>query len=279
MRGRFLVQGVRIVRLAAAIGASLLLTPLAWAAQTPLAYTAARAGATLGVIRAGSATTGAAPPAAATRPHLAIAATTPSSIDRMSRLKALGASWLLPGLGHRMIGREGRARFFTMVETGVLLGVAVSEAQGYVRKRGYVDYAESFAGVADAAGKPDWYYRNLGQYRSSDDYVDDIARTARALYGDDLAARDAYVEQNRPGPGETWRWDSNADRREFRERRKASRNAYRRASLFIGGALLNRLLSSLDAARLAGKPKLHAALEWLPGETGESRFGMVWTLD
>jgi hypothetical protein len=279
MRGRFLVRGVRNARLVAAIAASLLLAAPAWAARSALAYTAARAADSPGLIRAGQVADGAAAPVPVARPHLAIAAARPASADRVSRLKALGASWLLPGMGHRMIGRDGRARLFTMMETAVLLGVAVSEAQGYVRKRGYVDYAESFAGVADATGKPDWYYRNLGQYRNSDDYVDDIARTARALYGDDLAGRDAYIEQNRPGPGEAWRWSSDADRREFRERRKASRNAYRRASLFIGGALLNRLLSSLDAARLAGKPKLHAAVEWLPDETGESRFAVVWSPD
>jgi hypothetical protein len=266
-------------RLAAAIVAILLLSAPARAARTLLAYATALACESTGVIGDGSAAVGAALPVSVARPHLAIAAAPPRPVDRASRLKALGASWLMPGLGHRTIGRDGRARFFMMMEAAVLLGVTVSETQGYVRKRGYVGYAESFAGVTEATGKPDWYYRNLGQYRSSDDYVDDIARTARALYGDDLAAREAYIAQNRPGRGETWRWASDADRREYRERRKASRNAYRRASLFVGGALLNRLLSSLDAARLAGKPKLRASLEWLPDETGDDRLSVVWSLN
>jgi hypothetical protein len=139
-----------------------------------------------------------------------------------------------------------------------------SEVQGYVRKQGYIDFAEELAGVADADGRADWYYRNLGQYRSSDDYVDDIAATARALYGDDLAARDAYVARNRPTAAESWRWRSDSDRREFRERRKASRNAYRRASLFLGAALFDRLLSAVDAARLAGKLPLRSEIEVTP---------------
>jgi len=195
-----------------------------------------------------------------------------------SRLEAIGASLLLPGLGHRAVGRERRGRTFMVADAALLVGIAVGQAQGYVRKKGYIDYAEDFAGVGDIGGKPDWYYRNLGQYRSSDAYVHDVARTARAIHGDDLAARDDYVARNSPAADEAWTWRSDADRREFRERRKASRDAYRRASLFLGAALFNRLLSAVDAARLASRPRLAGALEWRMDESGAHYPCLAWSL-
>jgi len=189
-----------------------------------------------------------------------------------SRLRAVGASLLLPGLGQIATGHPGRARAYLMAEAGSWIGFLASEIQGYVRKQGYVDYAEAFAGVADADGQEDWFFRNLGSYASYEDYRDDIARTARAIYGDDLAAREAYVVESLRGVP-TWEWSSRAHRLEFHERRKASRDAYRRASLFIGGALLNRLVSALDAAWTTGRGQRGErrpahALFFQPGEEG-----------
>ena len=171
---------------------------------------------------------------------------------RTSRLRAIGASLLLPGLGQMAHGHSGRARAFLTAEAAIWTGFIVSEIEGRVRKDRYVDYAETFAGVPEADGRPDWFYRNLGNYADFETYRDDIARSARAIYGDDLAAREAYVAENLRGVP-AWEWESQDRRREFREQRKASRNAYRRAGLFVGAALLNRLVSALDAAWLSGR--------------------------
>lgn len=194
-----------------------------------------------------------------------------------SRLKALGASLLLPGLGQRALGRPVRARVFLMVEAALLAGILVNEAQGYVRREGYIEYAEDFGGVAEAGGQPDWYYRNLGSYASSEDYVADIARTARALYGNDLAAREDYIARNRPTPEQSWQWGSDAERLEYRERRKESRNAFRRASLFIGALVFNHVLSAVDAARLAGSPR-GGGLQVRADETGAPYLCLAWSL-
>jgi len=213
-------------------------------------------------------------------PHVAALTRESAPREAPNRLRAVGASLLLPGLGHRAGGHFGRARFFMMAEVAILAGIAVSELQGHARKQGYIDYAEQFAGVAGIDGKPDWYYRNLGQYRSSEDYRDEIQRTARSLYGDDLEARAAYVAENAPAPGEAWEWASDEHRREFRDRRKESRNAFRRASLFLGAALLNRLVSAVDAARLAGRDAgPRASVYYRPEEEGSGYLCLRWAFD
>ena len=199
--------------------------------------------------------------------------------QRGSRLRAIGSSLLLPGLGQRATGHPGRARVFLAAEAAILIGYISGEAQGYVRKQSYVEYAEQFAGVRGAQDKPDWYYRNLGRFPSSDEYIDEIARTARAIYGDDLAQREAYVERNAPGPDELWAWRSEADRQEYRSRRQASRSALRRANLFLGAALLNRIVSAVDAARLAGRGGHHSTLFYQPTEDGTGYLCVQWNLD
>ncbi len=136
----------------------------------------------------------------------------------------------------------------------MITGFVMSEIQGHSRKNDYIEYAEQFAGVSDAGGQPDWFYRNLGSYGSYEDYRDDIARTARAIYGDDLAARAAYIEENLQGVPH-WEWPSREQRLEYRDRRESSRSAFRRASFFVGGAILNRLVSVVDAAWLAGRDR------------------------
>jgi len=198
---------------------------------------------------------------------------------RGSRLKALAASLLLPGLGQRLTGHPTRARVFFAAEGAILIGFVTSEVQGATLKRSYVEYADRFAGVADAEGKPDWFYRNLGRFTSSEEYLDEIAITARGLYGDDLAQREAYIARNAPGPDELWRWRSEADRQEYRDRRQASRNALRHADLFLGAALLNRVLSAVDAVRLARSAEPRHAFFYRPGEDGSGYLCVQWTLD
>ena len=172
----------------------------------------------------------------------------------VTRLQAMGGSLLLPGLGQILSGHSDRGRIYLMAEASMIMGFVLSEVQGHNRKNDYIEYAEQFAGISDAGGQPDWFYRNLGSYGSYEDYRDDIARTARAIYGDDLAARAAYIEENLRGVPR-WEWPSREQRLEYRDRRESSRSAFRRASFFVGGALLNRLVSVVDAAWLAGRDR------------------------
>jgi hypothetical protein len=196
----------------------------------------------------------------------------------ISRVKAMGASLLLPGLGQMLAGHPGRARLFMTAEAGILTSYVVFRVQGRVRKERYIEYAELFAGNDDVGGRQDWYYRNLGQYHSSEDYVDEIARSARAMYRDDIQQRDAYVAEHRPGPDEEWEWASEAHRLEYREMRKASRNALRHADLMIGIALLNRVLSAVDAAILMRTGAKNRGLYASGGADGTGYLGLAWEL-
>ncbi len=171
----------------------------------------------------------------------------------ISKKKAIGASMLLPGLGQRMAGHDKRGNVFIATEIAILTALIANKVKGKVRKDRYINYAEQFGGIRNGSARSDGYFQKLGIYVSSDDYVTSLRTTARGLFGNDLEARNRYIEERRPSAEEAWQWPSNAYRREFREIRKTSRNAYRKANLMFGVSLINRILSAVDAARLVHK--------------------------
>ncbi len=198
---------------------------------------------------------------------------------RVSVAKSIGASLLMPGWGQHLAGRDGRARVFLATEAALIATIIGFRIQGEVRQERYIDYAEQFAGIVDASAKPDGYYRNLGRYASSADYEDDLMRDARALFGDDVAQREAYVDARRPPADEAWLWESTAHRGTFTEMRKESRNSFHRADQVIGVLILNHLLSAVDAARLSRRGSSDKALYLSTGPDGTSYVGLSWFLD
>jgi len=202
-----------------------------------------------------------------------------SPARRISRRKAIGASLLLPGWGQWLTGNRGRAKAFFVTELGIAATYAFFGVQGKVRKNRYIDYAEQFAGIEDAGGKEDTYYRNLGVYSDSEEYVEFVQSTARALYGDDLDKRDAYVARYAPTAADSWEWVSDGHRLDYREQRKDSRNSYRRASHMLGIALLNRVLSAIAAAFAAGSPSPRQNVYVETAEDGTNYVGLRLKLD
>ncbi len=169
------------------------------------------------------------------------------------RMKILGLSLLLPGLGHRALGEPGRGYAYLGAEASIWGAFGVFQAQGKIRKNSYVEIAEVFAGVREASGRSSDYYRLLGQYRSSDEYDDEVRRDARARHGDDLNAREAYYERYRVPDDEVWSWSSLAAWERYRDKRNDSNRAYKRAGYMVGVAVANRLLAAVDAIRISHK--------------------------
>ncbi|MCX5801084.1 MAG: hypothetical protein NTX17_06820 [Candidatus Eisenbacteria bacterium] len=174
-----------------------------------------------------------------------------------SRAKALALSTLLPGAGQYYSGRKGRAKFFFLTESAIWTSFIVFEVQGHLRKDNYINYAGLMAGV-DAAGKSEDFYRALGRYVQSDpgpgSYNEDVRREARALYPDDKQQQDQYVQENGYFGKNAWQWQSEEDQAYYRNLRKKSQLAFRRATYMVGVAVANRILSAMDAARSVANP-------------------------
>lgn len=205
----------------------------------------------------------------------------PSGAESTQRLKTIGLSLLVPGLGHIDAGHRQRAIPYLVLEAGFWTAFGVSRVQGSLRRDSYVEMAGIYAGVDRAEGRDDDFYQRIGSWSSSTSYDQLVRREARTLYPDDLAARAAYVEANRTPDDSAWEWESRAAWLRYRDKRQSSQDAYRRASSMLGLAAANRLVAMLDATLLLNRKGESRALhlQMAPGrDPGVTQLQLSWQL-
>jgi hypothetical protein len=178
--------------------------------------------------------------------------------------KAFLLSLVLPGAGEGYIGHDHQSRGFLSAE-GVIWGVALfSKLQGEIWKHDYISFAAQTAG-SNPDRTDDFYYQNIYEWPNSYWYNENQWREARELYPYDPAAQEAYVSGKLYGENDAWEWGNYEEWYKFRNLRVKSRNALHRISYALGAAVLNRMLSSVNAARLAkryNKNRLKSASAW-----------------
>jgi hypothetical protein len=157
-----------------------------------------------------------------------------------SKWKALGLSIILPGAGQYYTESRGKMIFFGGAEALIWSNFVGFRLYGKWKKEDYISWAAMHAGV-DVNGKPDSYFETLTYYDNIDIY-----NQLELLY--ERSEAELYPDT----PEFYWNWDSDENRVHFRKLRNDSKNAYRRSLLFLGAALVNRVLSGIDAFRSAG---------------------------
>jgi hypothetical protein len=162
-----------------------------------------------------------------------------------SKSRAILYSLLVPGWGHYYVGDKRGAATFLAVEATAWTTFIVFEVQGYLRKEGYRDYAQVFAGIAGGDHSDD-YYGVIAEFNSWAEYAESIKSDGRfAIYPDaDAAALEKYFVENRVSDYEPWVWQSEDVRREFRSFRSSSKRSYRRALYAVAAAAANRVASA-----------------------------------
>jgi hypothetical protein len=168
--------------------------------------------------------------------------------------KALVLSLLLPGLGERYSGHNGRATGFFVSEGAIWANFAAWEISGHLRRNDYIEQAQLNAGVGTDTGSDD-YWRLVGTYaRSSgtgpDSYEDALRRDARNEFPTDPAAQDAWVAQRLPSGDRAWNWSSAALQDSYRTTRHNATRAFSRAKFSFALAILNRIASAIDTQML-----------------------------
>lgn len=159
--------------------------------------------------------------------------------------QALGLSLLLPGTGQIYGGAPGRGRVFLGTEVSIW-GMALAFNRWSAWKSDdAVDFAVEHAELRPD-GKDDTFLENLEFYDSRDEY--------------NRAGR--IVDPTRPFLPEieetNWQWDSFENRRSYRDLRNAADAAGRNATFMIYVAVLNRVVSAVDAFRVVRKNNARA---------------------
>ena len=183
-----------------------------------------------------------------------------------ARARILLRSLTLPGWGQATIGHRKSALGFGLTETAIWGTFAAFRIQVAMREDAFVRTARIQAGI-DLGGRDEEWRRIVGGFSSSDEYNRlVVAWDAARLYLSDPAALDygsyyAYIEAHKLRGADTWSWSSAEAQGRYRALRKDSQRAARRANTTLAVAVVNRIVSALQAARAAGHPA-RAAHSW-----------------
>lgn len=174
------------------------------------------------------------------------------------------ASLFLPGTGELIRGYRLKGELFLCGD-----GLAIAGAAGF----GWDAFNKGQAAIgmavmnadANPSNRSRIYLAAMESYFSSDDYNLNVAREARDLYPDDLAAQQDYIAANSFTGGDAWMWRSDSLMMGYFNQRIRMRRAQQTSTVFIGVMLLTRLASTLDVAFFS--------------PVGSSRLGIVPRFD
>ncbi len=156
--------------------------------------------------------------------------------DRKSIFKAGLLSALIPGGGEYYLGHRKKARYFFAAEALTWVGFISFRTYGNWKEDDFIRYAATHAN-AQLKDKDDEFRDLVGFYDDIDQY-----NSAGRIFDPDRP----YLEDI---PANHWRWKAEEDKDSYRELKNRSREAFRRADFMLGAALVNRVISIVDAVR------------------------------
>ena len=163
-------------------------------------------------------------------------------------------SFLLPGLGQHRMGHTMRSKIYFGLEGIAWISAGAFYWQSVARKDAFEEYAVAYAGVS-GTGLSDSYYELIGEYMSNDGpggYNEYLLIEARELYYPDMEAIEAYYEANMITGDESWRWESDTAFIRYNSLWSGYDLAKNRIVYTLFFALGVRVVSMVDAFRLAG---------------------------
>jgi len=175
-----------------------------------------------------------------------------TNLDDSKKSVGLGIiySLLLPGMGELYADAYDIGKYFTIAD-GVLWGtfIGVSTYSNW-QEDNYQSYAASNAGVNNN-NKDEDYYATIGEYTSIESYNNEKALERNF---DEMYDPEKYF----------WKWNSTEERKTYRDMWKSSEEANNSIRFIVGGLILNRVASAINAARLvnAYNKKLAEEVSW-----------------
>jgi len=159
-------------------------------------------------------------------------------------------SLLLPGMGELYADSYGTGKYFTIAD-GILWGTLIGmSAYSNWQEDSYKSYAATRAGVINE-NKDEDYYANIGDYTSVYTYNDQKAleRNFDEMYDEET---------------NFWKWSSTEERRSYRDMWNSSETASNNIRFVVGGLILNRVISAINAARSvsAYNKRLEEEVSW-----------------
>ena len=172
-----------------------------------------------------------------------------SNGDVSARKGAMLRSVVLPGWGQMHLGHSTRGIVFMSLDVLTWAGVGLSYLEGTFNRDDYRWLAVSEAGIS-VSGKSNDFLDDLSDFNSSFEFNDYIHRLARYYYPDDPDAQRDYYNAHAVPDSDSWNWSSDAARNQFADRLRDSRQWFRRSMYIAAFAVVNRVVSVIDASLL-----------------------------
>ena len=161
-----------------------------------------------------------------------------NSADKKSIFSAFLLSLALPGLGEAYVGESHYTRIFLATEI-LGWGLFISNLiQVESREDQYKNYAVQHAKIM-SQGKDIQFWIDIGKFESIYEHNEQTRRNR------DIESIYPETQQN------FWSWDNEANRKFYDWQRIRTREIERREVYYIGGIVLNHLVSAINALRLA----------------------------
>ncbi|NOQ22956.1 MAG: hypothetical protein GQ565_09975 [Candidatus Aegiribacteria sp.] len=186
----------------------------------------------------------------------------PGDADSGTRKGAMLRSVALPGWGQMHLGHTTRGIIFMSLDVLTWAGVGLSYLEGTFNRDDYRWLAISEAGISVSDRSGD-FLDDISDYASNTEFNDYIHRLARYYYPDDPNAQRAYFESHALYGSDSWNWSSDAARNQFTDRLRDSRQWFRRSMYIAAFALVNRVVSAIDASLLdERRPGVYTSLSF-----------------
>ncbi|MCB1182884.1 hypothetical protein KDM41_05580 [bacterium] len=157
------------------------------------------------------------------------------------KVKAGLYSAILPGAGQYYNGQKSKAYIMGGIEVAIWTAWFVFDAQGDNKRDDAEEWAALYAGTSGE--HPDSYWQDVGHFANSDSYNESVLREARAL---------GETPSGLVSGADTWQWVNDDRQTSYQQLRADGNAAYDRRDFMILFAVVNRVVSVVDAVIGAG---------------------------
>ncbi|MDP6685095.1 MAG: hypothetical protein QGH24_04035 [Candidatus Marinimicrobia bacterium] len=150
-------------------------------------------------------------------------------------------SLMIPGWGEYSLNEPKRGKIFVVTETLLWIGMGGSFLGAELEENTYEAIAREHGEISPGE-KPRQFWVDIGNYDSREDFITEHLRWR------DFDAVSAYED-----PQWDWNWDSDSQQEIFESKRVRSDKLLLMGKFFIGGIVLNHIISGIDALYLSRK--------------------------
>lgn len=159
--------------------------------------------------------------------------------ERKKPVLSILYSAILPGMGEWYAGDFSSGYYFTAAEAALWSVYLGMSSYSTWQKDNYISFA-SVEGQVGVNNKNSEFYADIGNYTSINQYNDEKAfyRQFEKMYNEST---------------HYWKWENETDRKAYRNMWLASQRTNNNLRFVVGGMLLNRLISIVNAVRLTAR--------------------------